>query len=666
MASMKYCDKHNQVGFLKKPEESTGFAEIVDFLKGSKIRYALTHNPTIHDSLVKQFWQTATATTLADGTLELRATIDTLEYTITEASVRSKLQLADASGISMLPNNEIFEGMGNMGYPTDVVAVDHSAGQADQAVTQPLPFEPLPSSSPPPMISATTESEPTPIAESTTHPNSLSPRQKTEIPQSQDPTHPYVAEERTMTVDDLLQLVPKFIKRVDSLESIVKDKSKDFETPTQGKTSGEADISPEGLEAAETLAKVLTRRTKTYTRKVKTRLRRKLDVDEVNTGKGINTGFTDVNTAFEEIKEVNTGGLGVNSGSGPVSSARGQREGKALMIHFSVLKKEVLKRLKKEFLRSYLAVDNFVPIKYEAHKGTVGVCRKLETNRPEDAYDRVLWSDLRTIVNVAVSSVVEEIVHAAVKCGHDFYHGLDSANIQFRINSKIMLTTSQEAHNEDIQRNLKFTSEDQVRGGLMIFFLLMVVLQSSCLLKIFLKFLMAMAYSSSSLSEVELSSSLDSFLAFKAIDLLCSLLFLTSKEEHEVHLKLVLELLKKEKLFAKFSKCEFWLQEVHFLKHMVNNNGIHVDPSKIEALKNWKVPNTRSEIRSFLGLAGYCRRFIANFSKIAKPLTSLTQKNQKFKWAKKQEEAFQTLKDNLCNALILSLLDGVEDFGSLL
>ncbi|GJV02170.1 hypothetical protein Tco_1335739 [Tanacetum coccineum] len=116
---MKYCDKHNQVGFLRKPEESAGFAEIVDFLKGSHIRYALTHNPTIHDSLVKQFWQTATALTLDDGTLELKATIDTLEYTITEASVRSKLQLADASGISMLPNTDIFEGMGNMGYPTD-------------------------------------------------------------------------------------------------------------------------------------------------------------------------------------------------------------------------------------------------------------------------------------------------------------------------------------------------------------------------------------------------------------------------------------------------------------------------------------------------------------------------------------------------------------------
>ncbi|GKD17433.1 putative nucleotidyltransferase, ribonuclease H [Tanacetum coccineum] len=140
------------------------------------------------------------------------------------------------------------------------------------------------------------------------------------------------------------------------------------------------------------------------------------------------------------------------------------------------------------------------------------------------------------------------------------------------------------------------------------------------------------------------------------------LIYLKTKEDHEVHLKLVLELLKKERLYAKFSKCEFWLQEVHFLGHVVNHNGIHVDPSKIEAVKNWKAPTTPFEIRSFLGLAGYYQRFIANFSKIVKPLTSLTQKNKKYKWGEEQEEAFQTLKDNLCNAPILSLPDGIEDF----
>ncbi|GKF51845.1 putative reverse transcriptase domain-containing protein, partial [Tanacetum coccineum] len=106
------------------------------------------------------------------------------------------------------------------------------------------------------------------------------------------------------------------------------------------------------------------------------------------------------------------------------------------------------------------------------------------------------------------------------------------------------------------------------------------------------------------------------------------------EEEDEVHLKLVLELLRKEKLYAKFSKCEFWMQEVHFLGHMVNQSG----------------------------LAGYYRRFIANFSKIAKPLTLLTQKNQKYESGEKEEEAFQTLKNNLCDAPILSLPDGVEDF----
>ncbi|GJT46768.1 putative reverse transcriptase domain-containing protein [Tanacetum coccineum] len=140
------------------------------------------------------------------------------------------------------------------------------------------------------------------------------------------------------------------------------------------------------------------------------------------------------------------------------------------------------------------------------------------------------------------------------------------------------------------------------------------------------------------------------------------LIYSKTKEEHEDHLKLVLELLRKEKLYAKFFKCEFWLREVHFLGHVVNQNGIHVDPSKIEVVKNWKTPTTPSKIRSFLGLAGYYQCFIVNFSKIAKPLTSLTQKNQKYKWGEKKEEAFQTLKNNLCDAPILSLPDGIEDF----
>ncbi|GKA13221.1 reverse transcriptase domain-containing protein [Tanacetum coccineum] len=140
------------------------------------------------------------------------------------------------------------------------------------------------------------------------------------------------------------------------------------------------------------------------------------------------------------------------------------------------------------------------------------------------------------------------------------------------------------------------------------------------------------------------------------------LIYSKSKEEHEVHLKLILELLENEKLFGKFSKCEFWLQEVHFLGHVVNSEGIHVDPSKIEAVKNWKPPKTPTKIRLFLGLAGYYKRFIANFSKIAKPLTMLTQKNKKFEWGDEHEITFQTLKGMLCDAPILALPEGADDF----
>ncbi|GJY40904.1 putative reverse transcriptase domain-containing protein [Tanacetum coccineum] len=106
---------------------------------------------------------------------------------------------------------------------------------------------------------------------------------------------------------------------------------------------------------------------------------------------------------------------------------------------------------------------------------------------------------------------------------------------------------------------------------------------------------------------------------------------------------------KKEKLYAKFSKCEFWLREVQFRGHVINGNGIHVDP------------RTLTEVRSFLGLVGYYRRFIENFSKIAKSLTILTQKCKTFDWGEDQELAFQTLKDKLWNAPILALPDGPED-----
>ncbi|GJS07009.1 putative reverse transcriptase domain-containing protein [Tanacetum coccineum] len=122
------------------------------------------------------------------------------------------------------------------------------------------------------------------------------------------------------------------------------------------------------------------------------------------------------------------------------------------------------------------------------------------------------------------------------------------------------------------------------------------------------------------------------------------------------------KLLKKEELYAKFSKCEFWIPKVQFLGHVIDSEGIHVDPAKIESIKDWTSPKSPTKIRQFLGLAGYYRRFIEGFSKIAKPMTKLTQKKVKFEWGDKQEAAFQLLKQKLCSAPILALPEGSEDF----
>ncbi|GJT99991.1 putative reverse transcriptase domain-containing protein [Tanacetum coccineum] len=135
-----------------------------------------------------------------------------------------------------------------------------------------------------------------------------------------------------------------------------------------------------------------------------------------------------------------------------------------------------------------------------------------------------------------------------------------------------------------------------------------------------------------------------------------------NEKEHEEHLKAILELLKKEQLYAKFSKYGFWIPKVQFLEHVIDSRGIHVDPAKIESIKDWASPKTPTEIRQFLGLAGYYQRFIEGFSKIAKSMTKLTQKGIKFDWGEKEKNAFQLIKQKLCSAPILALPKGSEYF----
>ncbi|GJV74049.1 hypothetical protein Tco_1494044 [Tanacetum coccineum] len=357
MANLKYSDKHNMVAFLKKPNESVGFTEVVDFLKGTSLRYALTHNPTIYDSLVKQFWQTATVRTLANGTQQLVASIDSKEYIITEASVRSKLKLADATGIHNLSDAEIYVELATLGYVTegDIVpllpamlagaAVDQGEGSAQPAEPHHTPVDPIPSTSQPPHPPHPSPPHPSPLHQSPPHFHHLElmvlvPTLVTRINS--------LEKELKETKQTLGNVVLKLVKKVKSLEKALKRKSKkvlisesegeesedqgrkiqdidddplvslvresikekstDFVTPT--KASGEAqeeEIIPTILEAAKTL-----RRARSMAKKIDTGL---------DDGEEINTGREEINTGIEEVSTVSTK---IDTST---ASKRSQREG---------------------------------------------------------------------------------------------------------------------------------------------------------------------------------------------------------------------------------------------------------------------------------------------------------------------------------------------------
>ena len=135
-------------------------------------------------------------------------------------------------------------------------------------------------------------------------------------------------------------------------------------------------------------------------------------------------------------------------------------------------------------------------------------------------------------------------------------------------------------------------------------------------------------------------SELDKFVVVFIDDIL---IYSENAEDHAEHLRVVLSRLREHKLYAKFSKCEFWLRKVPFLGHVLSYDGISVDSSKVQEVLDWKAPTSVHEVRSFLGLAGYYHRFIPDFSKIAKPMTRLLQKDEKFVWTPECEVAFHTL-----------------------
>jgi hypothetical protein len=140
------------------------------------------------------------------------------------------------------------------------------------------------------------------------------------------------------------------------------------------------------------------------------------------------------------------------------------------------------------------------------------------------------------------------------------------------------------------------------------------------------------------------------------------LIYSKNSEDHAQHLHVILQRLRDHRLYAKFSKCEFWLDTVKFLGHTISGDGISVDPSKVQEVMDWKPPTFVHQIHSFLGLAGYYCRFIPDFSRIAKPMTELLKKSVKFSWDQKCEDAFHILRDHLTTAPVLAQPDVSKPF----
>jgi hypothetical protein len=152
---------------------------------------------------------------------------------------------------------------------------------------------------------------------------------------------------------------------------------------------------------------------------------------------------------------------------------------------------------------------------------------------------------------------------------------------------------------------------------------------------------------------------LDKFIVVFIDDIL---IYSKNLEDHARHLHVVLQRLRDHRLYAKFSKCEFWLDTVKFLGHTISSDGISVDPSKVQEVLDWKPPTSVHQIHSFLGLAGYYRRFIPDFSRIVKPMTELLKKEIKFSWNEKCKEAFHTLRAHLTTTPVLAQPDNSKPF----
>nr|GFC37252.1 putative reverse transcriptase domain-containing protein [Tanacetum cinerariifolium] len=160
----------------------------------------------------------------------------------------------------------------------------------------------------------------------------------------------------------------------------------------------------------------------------------------------------------------------------------------------------------------------------------------------------------------------------------------------------------------------------------------------------------------------DLFDQLQGAMHFSKIDLRSGYHQLRVKEQDVSKTAFLLQTLRQEKFYAKFSKCEFWLSSVAFLGHIVSAEGVTMDPTKVEAITKWPRPTSVTEVQSFLGLAGYYRRFVLGFSRLALPLTKLMRKGEKFVWNEEREKSFEELNQHLVSAPVLTLPSGSGGF----
>ncbi|GJV00049.1 putative ribonuclease H-like domain-containing protein [Tanacetum coccineum] len=330
---------HNMVAFLKKPIESEGFTEAVDFLKGNALHYALTHNPTVYDSLVKQFWQTATVRTFANGTQQIQASIDNKPYTITEASVRSKLHLADAAGINNLPDADIYAGLATLGnriYNFSKLIFDgmvtniESKGSAIPAGSQPS-LDPIPT---PTFVvdEATSTGVEVDTEGATTTTSGLdagldsgniheSPLRSHETPPQEESKIGSLEKELKDTKQSFGKAILTLVDRVKTLEVALKRKTKkvvmsdseDEETEAQGRKIQELDNDPlvSLVKGFVTPSKTSgEEQPKSVDKGRRYKRRKESKGKKVDTGLDFeDSGFEDISTGFTNDQEINTGSL---------------------------------------------------------------------------------------------------------------------------------------------------------------------------------------------------------------------------------------------------------------------------------------------------------------------------------------------------------------------